>query len=106
MVGRNERNRILNSLGFHSRYIRRSRDRLRFADATYDSLGTISIPLRTTPGVPPILVKMDIVHADIPALLGLDVFDKESITPCVVSNRLRKRVMHKAANCEDVWIDE
>lgn len=33
------------------------------------------------------------MNADIPALLGMDVMDRESLTPCTVTNRLVKRVV-------------
>lgn len=69
-----------------------SNNRFRFADAVYESLGRTSLPLRTPPGIPAIMVEMDVVNADIPALLGMDLLDKESLTPCTVSNRLAKRV--------------
>lgn len=71
-----------------------SRFRFRLADAIYDSLGTIVIFLLTTVQVLSALVSMEIAHPEIPALFGMDVNDKESLTPCTVSNRLEKRVRH------------
>lgn len=46
----------------------------------------------TPPRKPKLLVSMDLVEVEISALLGLDMFDRESITPCTVSNRLIKRL--------------
>lgn len=50
------------------------------------------IPLFTPPVVHKVPVSMDVIDANIPALLGLDVFDSESLTPCTVSDRLINRV--------------
>lgn len=46
------------------------------------------------------------MDADIPALLGTDILDKESLTPCTVSNRLVKHVPHKKADGKEVYLDE
>lgn len=81
-------------------------NRFRFADSTYDSLGKINIPLRTPVGQPIIFVEMDVVTANIPALLGMDIMDKESLTPCTVSNRLIKRVPIGKAKGEIEYCDQ
>ena len=53
------------------------------------------LPLATPPGKPPIFVQMDVVNADIPALLGMDILDRESLIADTVANRLTKRsVVH------------
>lgn len=49
---------------------------------------------------------MDIVDADIPALLEVNVLDKESITPCTISNRLIKHALHALDNGDSVYLDE
>ena len=99
-------NRIFTRLGIYNRKIKPSRNRLRFADAVYESLGSVSIPLKTPAGTPKILVELDIVQADVPALLGLDILDKESLTPCTVSNRLYKRTRHTTDDGKEVFINE
>lgn len=104
VIGRHELNRILTALGVHNRRTRPSGNSFRFADAVYKSLGKISIPLHTPAGIPNIPVEVDIVEADIPALLGLDVLDEESLTPCTVSNRLIKRMPIKRAD-ETIYMD-
>lgn len=46
-------------------------------------------------------VELDVVSADIPPLLGMDVLDRESITPCTVSNRLIKRILISKKDTEE-----
>lgn len=106
VVGKKELNRILNAIGLHRRRILPSRNRFRFADAVYESLGRISIPLSVPRGIPQVFVELDIVDADIPALLGMDVMDKESLTHCTVSNRLIKRIVHKDSNGTEIFVDD
>lgn len=106
VVGRKELNRILNALGLHERRIFPSRKKFRFAYAVYNSLGRISIFLRTCPGVSKIFVELDIVDADIPALLGMDDLDNESLTPCTFSNRLIKRSVRMAQDWKERFVDE
>lgn len=64
------------------------------------------MPLATPPGVPRVFVEMEIVNADIPALLGMDIMDKESLTPCTVSNRLIKRIIISRSNEREKFFDE
>ena len=45
---------------------------------------------------------MDVVDANIPALLGLDAMDENSLTPCLVTNTLVKRVA-KQGKTTDLW---
>ena len=70
----------------------RSTHRFRFGDVTYNSLGKVALPLSTPPGIPTIKVMMDVVPPDIPALMGMDVLDQESLTPDTVENRLVKKI--------------
>lgn len=51
-------------------------------------------------------MELDIVDADIPSLLEMDVMDKESLTPCTVSNRLIKRNLHRTQDGKDIFVDE
>ncbi len=73
VMGRKERNRIISSIRKHKLPMAKSRRRFRFADAVFESLATVELPLATQHGFPPIVLEMDIVSADKPALLGLDV---------------------------------
>ena len=54
----------------------------------------------------PVLVTLDVFKADIPALLGMDILDRESLTPDTVANRLPKRVTVSGSNGEQMYIDE
>ena len=49
------------------------------------------LPLATPLGKPTIFVQLYLVNADIPALLGMDVLDRESLMADTVGNRLTKR---------------
>lgn len=64
VVGRKGLDRILTTLRRHNRYILPSQNRFSFADTVLHSLGRITVPLLTHPGVPKVLVEMDIVDAD------------------------------------------
>ncbi len=83
----------------------RSRNSFRFADAVYDSLGKVVIRLKTPTGQPPVFVEVDVVSADIPPLLGMDLLDRESLTPCTISNRLIKRIPIFKENGEIEYLD-
>lgn len=62
-----------------------------YADATFNSLGPTSIP-RTTPiGIPNIFVKLDVVAAAVPSLLGLDALDAHALYANNVSNMWGKK---------------
>lgn len=106
VIGRKELNRVVNAIGMRPKKPRYSSNRFRFADAEYESLGKASIPLLTPPGIPAIFVEMNVVQADIPAFLGMDVLDRESVTPCTVSNRLVKRTVMKRKEGTPLYFDE
>ena len=72
---------------------RPSNRKFRFADSVFESLGTVMVPLETPPVIPTIKVVLDVISADIPALLGMDVMDDNSLTPCTVSNRFIKKTV-------------
>lgn len=91
VIGMKEFKRIRNQLGLRSMNIKPSKCGFKFANATYSSLGSIQLPLYTPPGIPTIIVEMEIVPADIPALLGLDVLDEHQLTVDTVFNILAKR---------------
>ena len=75
VVGTKELNRIFSALGMHRRKLQGSHHRFRFADITFESRGRVSLTLRTPPGIPAVIVELDVVEADIPALLGMDILD-------------------------------
>lgn len=92
--------RIRGQIGLHNMKIRPSKCGFKFANATYSSLGSIELPLHTTPSIPTIIVNMEIVPADVPALLGLDVLDEHQLTVDTVINILakRRRVVNEYGN--------
>lgn len=105
VVGSRELQRILVHIGRPHPHLNPSRNSFRFADEVYDSRGTAEIPLETTPHVENIQVILDVVTADISALLGMDTMGKKSFTPCIVTNSLVKRMRDddNGAQCIDVW---
>ena len=90
-IGLKELKSVFASFGRRIPQLKWSPNRFRFADTSYDSLGKASLPLATPPGKPTIFVEVDVVKADIPALLGLDVLDREFLMADTVANRLTKR---------------
>jgi len=62
VIGLKEVRRIANNAGKREK-LRPSNKRFRFADATFDSLGKIFLPLATPNGSMPIYVEMDVVAA-------------------------------------------
>ena len=60
----------------------------------------------TPPGMNPIMVKVDVVRADIPALLGMNLLDKESLTPCTISNRLIHRIEVKQDGDRSMFVEK
>lgn len=106
VIGKKELNRILLKHGIHHRRILKSTKSFRFADTTFKSLCSAHIPLNTPPGAPTIEGNLDIVETDIPALLGMDIMDKEGLTPCLISNRLAKRGRLKTVQGREVFVDD
>ena len=103
VVGLKEARRLYNRIGRRLRLTPSNRT-FRFADSEHESLGTIIIPLETPPGISTIQVCLDVVSADVPALLGMDVMDENSLTPCTVSNRLIKRTVADHKNPSHYYI--
>lgn len=56
-------------------------------------MGKIDFPLKTPHGVRNIYVTLDVVSADVPALLGLDILDKHLLNADTVSNMLVKKAI-------------
>ena len=79
----------------------------RFGDVVVKSLGLVEVALDTPQNAPNIMVLMDIVSVNIPALLGLDVLDNESLYADNVTNRLvRRNVISRTSDgleFEDTW---
>lgn len=101
VIGLKEAHRIFTRLGrkFPRLRLKKIRERFRFANAIFDSLGTLNIPLATPSGIKTLLITLDVVTADVPVLLGLDVMDLHSVTPDFVPNRLvKKHIICKADN--------
>ncbi len=92
-IGVKELRRVMSAMKRPDPDISKSRRQFRFGDAFYKSYGTVLMHLATPDNIPPIPVMMDIVPADIPALLGLDVLDKENLYADTVTNRLVKRII-------------
>ena len=65
--------------------------------------------LATPDGIPSITVEFDVVQANIPVLLSMDVLDREKLTPDTAFNRLAERQIlilpgNKVAFAEDWYI--
>ena len=91
-IGIKEVRRIYSRFSKQVPSLKNSRNRFRSADATFDSIGTIEIPLATSRGVQTIfIIIMDVVSAYVPALVGLDIFDFHDFKPETATNHLMKR---------------
>ena len=93
VIGLKELRRLPASFGRHLLRLKKSHKQFRFADASFESLGHIKIPLGTPPGVSPVYISLEVVSADVPALLGMDVLDAESLVADPCSNELKKRIV-------------
>lgn len=62
---------------------------LQFGDKIYYSLGTIEIIIPTPDGSI-LIIKREVVRADVPFLVRIDVLDKEGLVANNVSNKLEK----------------
>lgn len=85
-----EARRLYNRLGKRIKLMCCNR-KFRFADSIFVSLGGVMIPLPTPPGILSILVYMEVISCDVPALLGMDIRNMDSLPPCTVTNRLIRR---------------
>ena len=108
VVGRTERNRIFEKMGMGPPNLSRPSfsKRFRFADNTFESIGQVNIPLRTPFAIAPINVQLDVVQTDIPALLGMDILDRELLIADTVANRLTKRVRVEHKDVTMSYVDE
>lgn len=107
VVGRSYLSIVLQLIGEKSIPRMSSANYFRFGDTTVKSLGMIEIDLRVPSPRRSIPVLMDIVPVDIPALMGLDVLDSESLYADNVTNRLVHRFVlsspGQAVRFQDVW---
>lgn len=51
------------------------------------------IPLDKPPGIPTIIVLVDVISAGCPGLMGMDILHQHSFTPSTVTNQLIKRTI-------------
>ena len=91
VIGKLQLNLLLLKIG--KKFIPRMKSitSFRFGHVTVRSVGKIEMSLKTPASIRSISVLMDIVPVDIPALLGLDVLDGESLYADNVTNRLVHR---------------
>ena len=75
--------------------LRQSDTRFRFGDGSYDSLGKIIIKI-PTPNGSTLVRKMDVVQADIPLLIGLDLLHEEKL----VADNVRNKLVNTVSNWE------
>ena len=108
VIGRKELNRIFAEQNMRPSSLSKSpfKNPFRFAGNTFESLVQNSIQLKTPFGVAPVYVQLDVFQADIPALLGMDVLDRESLMADTVANRLIKRTRLKHKDDTIGFIDE
>ena len=106
-MGRREIDRFVHNHRIPVKETSSSRNSYRFADTILPSVGRAELFLDTPPGIPPVGVTLGIVNASVPALLGMDVLDKESLVVDTVSHSLRKRVPVKdsadVTHFVDLW---
>ena len=78
-----------------------------FANEAFRSLVCVTFQIEVPTGIEPIHVEFDIVIADIPLLLGLDVVDREGLTPDIAYSVLAERTrMERNGNGPHLYVDE
>ena len=93
VIGVKELRRICGKCNRRVGSLKRSNRRFRFGNTTFESLGTITLPLAVPYGIHALDVNLDVVAADVPVLVGLDFLDMHSLMVDTVTNRLTKRTM-------------
>jgi len=107
VIGKKALNRIFSaSKTYQLPKLRSSPNSFRFANETFRSIGSLTLYLETPAGVRTVPVDIDVVVADIPPLLGLDVIDRERLTPDVAFNSLAKRRREERTNDTPIFIEE
>lgn len=79
VVHSKELNKSFERMGSRRPTLRISTNRFRFADANFDSLGTVKILLAAPYGQKPIWVQIDVLMANIPPLHGMDGMESQSL---------------------------
>lgn len=102
MIGKQKLSCLLKHLGRRTKKLKPSMNSFHFADTVFESVGTIVLPPRTPHRGETILFEMDVVDADVPALLRMDAMNEHSLNPCLVTNTLVKRVV-KQGKVLDIW---
>lgn len=105
-VGLKELSWILNALGIQEKKILPSCNFFRYVEANYHSSGRVFIQICTSFTIARVCVNWDIFNAKIPSFFRMDVFEKESMTPCIVSSRLVKIISHTSQDWNTVHLDE
>ena len=70
--------------------MRPSRNRFSFGDNVFKSLGEVKLNLATPPNAAQFYVYADVVALDAPALIELEVLDRENLTAESVRKKLVK----------------
>lgn len=91
VIGIKELLYVCAEVGNKVRSLKETFNRFWLADTLLDSVGQEASPLATPCGNESITVTLDVVPADIPALLGMDILDRECLIAETVPSRLKKR---------------
>lgn len=76
----------------------RSLKKLKFTDASFQSLGLVDLPPETPPDIPLIYITLDVISVDVPAFIGLGATELQSVTSTTVHNEpLEFIVLHSRA---------
>lgn len=105
VVGKKELHRLRSKSYIRNYKRRKSHNRSRFGDVTFNSMGQVSLPLLTREGVATISVVFNIVPADVPALLGIDVLDRERLVANTVFHRLAHRTAFDLSDGRQGYVD-
>lgn len=93
----------MQELSFHETA---SYNRFLSGNETFNLLGAVSLQIPTQVGVPVIYIKFDFVQADIPALIGMDVLDREHLIADTIFNRLDRCLAYPYEGGSQVYVDE
>lgn len=80
--------------------------RLGSEKAAFESMGQATLPLATPYGKDSTSVTLDVVPADITALLSMNVFDRERLVADAVASRLTKTVKDRGKTESPFYCDE
>lgn len=85
--------RLFGKYGRSVERLTNSNRRFQFGNTTFDSLGSVTLPLGTPSGIATLDVKIDVVAAGVPALVGLDFLNEHALIVGTVTNRLITRTI-------------